>query len=188
LKKTLFVISGPSGSGKSTIVARLCETLPDLVSRVITVTTRPKRGTEVDGADYRFVSEGTFKKWVVQDLFVEFAYVYGCWYGTLREDVEVVMRKVPGPILVLDTQGAATMAAKFPEAILIGVLLKREEVHGRLRSRGDTAPADVTMRANGFLTEEAFLRKRAVYLVQNSNGAFSEAIEALQRFIVKCLV
>lgn len=162
--------------------------MPDIVSRVITVTTRPRRGGEVDGVHYRFVTEGAFKKLVSQGRFFEFAYVYGNWYGTLREDVEAAFRKVPAPLLVLDIQGAATIAKKLPDAVLVGILLKREEALPRLRGRGDTAIADVTVRANNFGREELALRKICTCIVENSDGAFPRAVETLQRFITHRVV
>ena len=71
----LFVLSGPSGAGKGTVRKRLFESMPDLIFS-ISCTTRDPRPGEVDGADYRFISEGYFKSLVDQGLFLEWAHVH----------------------------------------------------------------------------------------------------------------
>ncbi|HDI82374.1 MAG TPA: hypothetical protein ENF18_01110 [candidate division WOR-3 bacterium] len=81
----IIVISGPSGAGKTTITRRLREL--DNIFYSVSVTTRPKRENEVEGFDYRFVDEETFKKWVDQGKVLEYSPVYGNYYGTLKEPV-----------------------------------------------------------------------------------------------------
>jgi guanylate kinase len=132
----VFIISAPSGSGKSTLVKRLLGTVPRL-NFSISYTTRPPRGDERDGVEYFFVSKTEFEAMIAQDEFLEHANVFGNYYGTacrfLRE------AEVSGHDLVLDidVQGAEQLKRKIPQAVSIFILPpNREELEGRLRSRG----------------------------------------------------
>lgn len=83
----VFIISAPSGSGKSTLVNNLLRREPNLLFSV-SYTTRDPRGQERDGAQYRFVSREQFEAMIARDEFLEFAQVFGNYYGTHREVVE----------------------------------------------------------------------------------------------------
>lgn len=86
----LVVVSGPSGSGKGTLCNMLREALPDL-SYSISLTTRPPRGDEQNGVEYFFVTEEEFKKRIEAGEFLEWAEVYGYYYGTLLFTVEKLL-------------------------------------------------------------------------------------------------
>src|SRR4051794_11419827 len=95
----VFIISAPSGSGKSTLVGRLLETVPNLMFSV-SYTTRKPRGSEVDGKGYRFISREEFEGMLARDEFLEWALVFGNYYGTHRCILEEAC--AAGKDLVLD--------------------------------------------------------------------------------------
>ena len=86
-KPLLLILSAPSGTGKTTLARRLVAANPGAIFSV-SYTTRPPRGDEKDGADYRFVSETTFQKMIADGAFVEWAHVHGHHYATPRTVIE----------------------------------------------------------------------------------------------------
>jgi len=103
----LFVISAPSGAGKTTLVELLRKTPNFFYS--ISCTTRSPRSGEIDGEDYRFLSDADFRARVEAGDFLEHAQVHGTLYGTLREPVLTNLRNGVDVLIDIDTQGAATI-------------------------------------------------------------------------------
>ena len=101
----LFVISAPSGAGKTTLIEALRKT-PNLFYSV-SCTTRAPRSGEIDGEDYRFISDADFQARVDAGEFLEYAQVHGDCYGTLREPVITNLKKGVDVLIDIDTQGAA---------------------------------------------------------------------------------
>jgi guanylate kinase len=131
----LLVISGPSGVGKTTITRAVERTFPGSVFSV-SVTTRPKTAADVDGVDYRFVSDAQFDAMVAQDAFLEWASVFGKRYGTPRAWVDEHLARGRLVILEIDVQGAINVKRHKPDAFAIFVLPPNEEVLlERLRAR-----------------------------------------------------
>lgn len=118
---TLFVISSPSGGGKTTLVNQLIDQT-DYVERVVTHTTRAPRVGEIDGEHYHFVSVEEFKALIEQDGFYEYAEVFGNYYGTSKKAVEAKTREGKDVVLVIDWQGAKSIKAIMPEAVLIFIM------------------------------------------------------------------
>ena len=134
---TVYIISAPSGSGKSTLVARLLESVPNLMFSV-SYTTRPPRGAEVEGAEYRFVTRDQFEEMLARDEFLEWAEVFGNYYGTHRCILEEARNRGKDLVLDIDVQGARQLIEKIPEAVTIFVLApSRQVLEQRLRSRGE---------------------------------------------------
>ncbi len=104
-KGKAVIVSGPSGVGKSTICEEVVKRL-DNVYLSVSVTTRPKSETEVDGEDYWFISEQEFQERINKGLLLEYAEVFGHLYGTPRDKVEEAVRKGKTVILEIDVQGA----------------------------------------------------------------------------------
>src|ERR1700685_4524555 len=102
---TVFIIAAPSGSGKSTLVHKLLKTVPNLAFS-ISYTTRPPRATETNGVDYIFVSRKDFEDRVARVEFLEYAEVFGNYYGTNRETFESAARQGKSLVLDIDVQGA----------------------------------------------------------------------------------
>lgn len=135
LKKGLvFVISAPAGTGKTTLVRMLIDEF-DCVVESISYTTRKPRPKEVDGKDYYFISEAEFGKMIEQGEFLEFARVFGHYYGTSRSAVEKQLAKGKHVALVIDTQGAMQLK-KLLEAVYIFICPPNlDELKKRLHGR-----------------------------------------------------
>ena len=131
----LFIVSAPSGTGKTTLVAQLVKTVPELVvSR--SYTSRPPRPGEVNGVDYNFVDDDRFTALVDAGGLLEWATVFGCRYGTGREETERHRRAGRDVVLVIDVQGARQVRGHCPDAVAIFVLPPSFHVlEQRLRQR-----------------------------------------------------
>jgi guanylate kinase len=103
----LFVVSAPSGAGKTTLVERI-RRAPNLFYSV-SCTTRTPRAGEIDGQDYRFLSDADFRERVGKGDFVEYAQVHGDHYGTLREPIVTNLETGKDVLIDIDTQGAAVI-------------------------------------------------------------------------------
>ena len=132
----VFIISAPSGSGKSTLVSHLMADLPGLMFS-ISYTTRQPRGSERDGESYHFVSRPEFEAMVARDDFLEWAEVFGNYYGTHRGILEEARASGRDLVLDIDVQGARQLIQKIPEAVTVFILApSRQILERRLRARG----------------------------------------------------
>jgi guanylate kinase len=135
-KSHLFVISGPSGVGKNTIINALMKRVEGLAYSVSHTTRKPRNG-EVNGRDYYFVDEETFKKMIEDGYFVEWAKVYSDYYGTSFSGIKEKLSEGKDVILDLDVQGAMNLKASFKNSTLIFVIPPSvEELKRRLKKRG----------------------------------------------------
>jgi guanylate kinase len=133
----LFIISAPSGSGKSTLVSQL-RTLVEGLDFSISFTTRAPRGSETDGREYHFTTRAEFERMIAEGDFLEWAEVFGNYYGTAISALDHA--KVVGKDLLLDidVQGAVQVMRKLPEAVSIFILPPSPEVlEMRLRNRSE---------------------------------------------------
>ncbi|MEI8139323.1 MAG: guanylate kinase [bacterium] len=179
----LLVVSAPSGAGKTTLCNRLLAE-HDGMTRSVSCTTRAPRGAEIDGKDYHFLSATEFDRRVSEGLFLEHAVVHGNQYGTLRSNVESVLKAGRDVLLVIDVQGAAAVRKA---AQSLGGLLGRayvdifiappsiEALRDRLQKRGEDA-ADVIERRLVNALGEMERGNEYQYLVVNDNlkQAFTE--------------
>lgn len=132
---TVFIISAPSGSGKSTLVSRLMSEVENLTFSV-SYTTRKPRGAEVDGEAYHFVGRPEFEERIERDEFLEWANVFGNYYGTHQTALEIAESKGKDLVLDIDVQGAAQLSKRIPNAVTIFILApSREILEKRLRAR-----------------------------------------------------
>jgi len=133
----LLIISSPSGAGKTTLTRRLLQEFSELRFSV-SHTTRQPRANEVDGQDYNFIDESTFRDIIAGNGFAEWAEVHGNLYGTSVAEIELA--RAAGKIGVLfdvDYQGARQIKEKFPHAIGVFILPpSMDELRRRLDSRG----------------------------------------------------
>jgi len=137
----LFIISAPSGSGKTTLTNELLTLVPGLKFS-ISYTTRPPRGSEQNGREYFFVSREEFEEMVHRGEFLEYACVFGHYYGTARRFLDDARDTGRDLVLDIDVQGAAQVA-KMPEAVSIFILPpSREVLEFRLRNRSHTEHMD----------------------------------------------
>lgn len=131
----LLVVSGPSGSGKSTLCRRLIERTDVKIS--VSATTRRRGETEVEGEDYYFISEAEFRLMIATDELLEYAEVFGNYYGTPAEPVREMLAQGHTVVLEIDVQGAAQVFARYPKARGVLVLPPDdEELKRRLHGRG----------------------------------------------------
>jgi guanylate kinase len=143
---TVFIISAPSGSGKSTLVSRLLAGVPRLLFSV-SYTTRAVRGHEVDGGSYHFVSREDFERMIAGDEFLEWAQVFGNYYGTHRGILEQAQETGCDLVLDIDVQGAGQLKKRIPDAVTIFILPpSRQVLEERLRARGEDQDAVIERR------------------------------------------
>jgi guanylate kinase len=145
---TLFIVSAPSGAGKTTLCEELIKTLPDVV-RSVSMTTRAKRGGEVHGRDYFFVTEKQFRAKIKKNAFLEHAKVFGNYYGTPRLFVERMLRKGRDVVLTIDVQGAMKVRRNFRNKSGIYFLFCRRlfsELKNRLLKRSTEDHAQMALR------------------------------------------
>jgi guanylate kinase len=131
----LFIISAPSGSGKSTLVSQLL-TLVEGLDFSISYTTRAPRGSEIDGREYHFTTRAEFERMVAANEFLEWAEVFGNYYGTARSALDHAREQGRDLLLDIDVQGALQVMQKMPQAVSIFVLPPSPQVlEMRLRNR-----------------------------------------------------
>jgi guanylate kinase len=133
----LFIISAPSGSGKSTLVSQL-RTLVEGLDFSISYTTRPPRGSEEDGREYHFTTRAEFERMIVAGDFLEWAEVFGNYYGTALSALDHAKNAGKDLLLDIDVQGAVQVVKKLPQAVSIFILPPSPQVlEMRLRNRSE---------------------------------------------------
>ena len=143
----MLVLSSPSGAGKSTLSRRLLDSDPRIAMSV-SVTTRAKRPTEVEGKDYYFVSPERFEAMVKDDAFLEHATVFKHRYGTPKDAVNKVLAEGRDVLFDIDWQGAQQLAQKARDDLVRVFILppSRAELERRLSTRAEDAPEVVAAR------------------------------------------
>ena len=181
---TVFIISAPSGSGKSTLVARLFKTVPGLMFSV-SYTTRAPRGAEVEGQSYRYITRDEFEARINKDEFLEWARVFGNYYGTHRSVLDDARASHRDLVLDIDVQGARQLTEKIPGAVTIFILPpSRQILEQRLRARGEDRE-EVIQRRLRDAAEEIRNYKAYDYVLINreveESGAVLSAIVRAER-------
>ncbi|HEX9819913.1 MAG TPA: guanylate kinase [Methylomirabilota bacterium] len=177
---TLFVVSAPSGAGKTTLCREMRLRLHDLAYSV-SVTTRPPRPGEIDGTDFRFVSEGEFQARLDRGEMAEWAIVHGNLYGTPAAPLEAALHDGRDVLLDIDTQGAAQLRARYREAVLVFIVApSMVELEQRLRERRSDRESEIARRLQR-ARDEVALWRRYDYLIVNRD--VKEAMEQLESII-----
>jgi len=142
----LMVLSGPSGVGKDAVLAGMKESGYPL-KYITTLTTRPRRANEKNNVDYHFISSERFQEMIENGELLEWANVYGNWYGVPKEAVKQALGKGEDTIVKVDIQGAATIKTILPQAIFIFLIPpSMDELLIRLKWRRTESPSDLALR------------------------------------------
>lgn len=172
----VFIISAPSGSGKSTLVRGLLDSVPGLIFS-ISYTTRSPRGLEQPGKDYYYISREEFLRRVAAGEFLEYAEVFGNYYGTHRSVLDRAQQQGCDLVLDIDVQGARQLKSRIPEAVSIFILApSRQILEQRLRARSED-PETVINRRLREAAEEIRNYRDYDYIVVNREVA--AAVDAL---------
>lgn len=146
----LFIISAPSGSGKSTLVNELRSQVGG-IDFSVSWTTRQPRGSEENGREYHFTTREVFERMIAEDQFLEFAEVFGNYYGTARQSLLEATEAGRDLLLDIDVQGFRQVRQRVPDAVTIFIMPPNPKVlRTRLRNRS---------RAEGHVDEDVLFRR-----------------------------
>jgi guanylate kinase len=179
-KPVVYIISAPSGSGKSTLVNEILKSVTDLEFS-ISYTTRPSRGSEIDGRQYYFISRPEFEQMIHDNKFLEYAEVFGNYYGTAKCFLEEAEQKSRDLLLDIDVQGAEQIQRKLPDATSIFILPPdRKTLEERLRKRSEDRE-EVIERRLQTATREIENYQRYNYILVNDQ--LEESIKCLRAIV-----
>jgi len=142
----LVVLSGPSGVGKDAVLARMRKSSRPF-HYVVTATTRPRRAGENNGVNYHFLSQKAFQQMIDEHRFLEWANVYGNYYGVPKDEVSPALARGLDTIVKVDVQGAATIKKALPEAVFIFLMPpSMQALARRLKRRRSESSQDLALR------------------------------------------
>jgi guanylate kinase len=177
----VYIVSAPSGSGKSTLVSELFKVVRHL-DFSISYTTRPPRGSEQNGKEYFFVTKEEFEAMIAADEFLEYANVFGNYYGTARQFLRQAETSGNDLLLDIDVQGAAQVKKKLPEAVSVFILPPgRKQLEWRLRNRGLDSDAVIRRRLDTARREIENYSKYDYILV---NDRLEQATDELKAIVL----
>ncbi len=181
----LFIISAPSGSGKSTLVSQL-RTLVEGLDFSVSYTTRQPRGSEEDGREYHFTSRHEFERMIAADDFLEWAEVFGNYYGTALSTLGHARDAGKDLLLDIDVQGAMQVMKKLPSAVSIFIMPPSPQVlEMRLRNRSEaehmTSEVVIERRLQEARTELNRIREYRYALV---NDVLDQAVAELRAIVL----
>jgi guanylate kinase len=177
-KGKLIMVSGPSGAGKSTICRILAERLP--AEFAVSATTRAAKPQDAIGKRYQFVTQAEFQELLAKKAFLEYAEVFGNWYGTLRAPVVEALEAGRLVLLEIDVQGANQVKRMMPE--VLGVFILPPDVTAlaaRLQSRGRDDAATIQRRLAEAQREMEFAWASGVYDVMVMNADLTQAVNEI---------
>jgi len=185
----LVVLSGPSGVGKDTVLARM-RRLGRPFHYVITATTRPKRAGEKKGIDYHFLPRKEFQQMIDKHQFLEWANVYGNYYGVPKDEITSALSKGVDAIVKVDVQGAATIKEILPQAVFIFLMPPSvEELEKRLRRRRSESSEDLSLRLER-AKEEIESLPLFDYVITSRQNKLDEVVSQIDAIVAveKCRV
>ena len=177
----VYIVSAPSGSGKSTLVNELFKVVKHL-DFSISYTTRPPRGSEQNGKEYFFVTKEQFEAMIEADEFLEYANVFGYYYGTAKRFLNQAAADAKDLLLDIDVQGAQQIKAKLPEAVSVFILPpNRAELERRLRERSQDSEEVIQKRLKAAGREIENYWKYDYILV---NDRLEDSVETLNAILL----
>ena len=177
----VFIVSAPSGSGKSTLVNEIRKLVPGLDFSV-SYTTRPPRGSEHGGRDYFFVPRSEFEAMARRGDFLEYADVFGNYYGTAQRVLQKAEHSGHDLLLDIDVQGAELVKQKLPDAVRIFILPPDfETLERRLRNRGQDEEG-VIQRRLATATREIENYSKYDYILVNDR--LDDSVEGLKAILL----
>jgi guanylate kinase len=178
-KGNLIIIAAPSGAGKSSLVQHALKS----VARVcysVSYTTRPRRGTEVEGVDYHFVSGIEFLRMRDAGEFLEYAEVHGFFYGTNHKAIETLINEGLDVLLDIDVQGAAQIIRQLPDAVTVFLLPpSRDVLESRLRARQLNTEEDLNRRLQNARQEVKRFEEFEYIIVNDDLQKACQELEAI---------
>ena len=185
----LIVISGPSGVGKDAVLTKMKESGFPL-EYIVTVTTRSQRDNEKNNVDYHFISTERFQEMTERKEFLEWANVYGNWYGVPREPVKQALENRQDVIIKVDIQGVANIKKILPQAVFIFLVSSSmEELTLRLKQRHTESAFDLALRIK---TAEEEIKQLPLfdYIVINKQNQIDLAVSDIKAIITaeKCRI
>jgi guanylate kinase len=164
----LYIVSAPSGTGKTTLCKQIVQMVPNLWHSV-SCTTRQARPGEEHGREYFFIDDRTFQEMIERQEFVEWARVYGHWYGTPRKAITDKLDRGVDVLLEIDTQGAAQIKKKFQDGIYIYILPPSlKALRTRLQMRAGDSAEEIARRLKK-AREEVWSYREYYYIVRNDD-------------------
>ncbi len=181
----LFVISSPSGGGKTSLINKLFEDTRSMnFKKSISDTTRQKREGDINGRDYYFLSEKEFKDKIEKEEYVEYATVFGNFYGTSKEEIKTKYNN-SNLVLELDWQGAYAVKELFDDARLIFLVPPSlEDLKQRLVTRNLDSPESIENRLSEAKKE---ISKSEIYDFLILNDDFDKAFEDLSQILFESI-
>lgn len=178
----LVVLSGPSGVGKDAVLTRMKE-LKRPLYYVVTATTRPCRAGERDGVDYYFLPQKKFQQMIDTGQLLEWAKIYGNYYGVPRDGIARGLSKGMDVIVKVDVQGAATIKKILPQAVFVFLLPpSMEELERRLKQRHSDRPIDLALRleeAGKEIENLSFFD----YVITNYHGKLDDVVSQIDAIV-----
>jgi guanylate kinase len=176
----MLVLSSPSGAGKSTIARNLLESDPSLELSV-SVTTRQRRGSEIDGMHYHFVSRREFDRLRHSDALLEWAEVHGNFYGTPREAAEAAMAAGRDMLFDIDWQGAVQLNEKMRADIVSIFILppSMRELKSRLKRRAEDSDTTIETRLRNARIEIEHWREYDYVVINDDLDRAFAAVRAI---------
>jgi guanylate kinase len=181
-KPLLIVLSGPSGAGKDSVLTRMKE-LDSTFEFIVTVTTRPRRPGERDNVDYHFISETSFQRMLQEKELMEWANVYGNWYGVPQKPVKQALERGQDAIVKVDIQGATNIKKILPQAVFIFLIPPSiTELITRLKQRNTESKTELDLRLK---TAEQEIKKLPMfdYAVVNKQEQIDSVVSDIRAII-----
>ena len=180
-KGLLILVSGASGTGKGTVCKKLLSEMPEMYYSISATTRQPREG-ETDGVEYFFISVEDFKQKISEGKFLEYAEVYGNFYGTPLYKIEEHLDNGENVLLEIDTQGALKVMEKIPDGVYIFLLPPSlEELYSRIKNRGTEDEETLKRRFNSAKAEIEVGKKYQYAVI---NDLVDSAVEKIKSIIL----